>query len=79
MNRNDDSSESQSVSFTKESFDSPKQHTGDLRRVKDSVPWRLWIVALIVFWERAAFWGLLAPWRTYISLVLSDMLLCEKY
>jgi hypothetical protein len=35
----------------------------DLRRVGDTVPWRLWVVALIGFWERAAFWGLLAPWR----------------
>lgn len=34
-----------------------------LRRVRDSIPWRVWIVALIGFWERAAFWGLTAPWR----------------
>lgn len=36
---------------------------GGLRRVRDKMPGRLWVVALIGFWERAAFWGLLAPWR----------------
>ncbi|KAF2030730.1 PTR2-domain-containing protein [Setomelanomma holmii] len=38
-----------------------------MRRVRDSVPWRLWAVALIGFWERAAFWGLTAPWRTDVT------------
>ncbi|KAH7344330.1 hypothetical protein BKA66DRAFT_579460 [Pyrenochaeta sp. MPI-SDFR-AT-0127] len=28
-----------------------------LRRVRGSVPWRLWIIAIIGLWERAAFWG----------------------
>ncbi|KAF1847658.1 MFS general substrate transporter [Cucurbitaria berberidis CBS 394.84] len=39
----------------------------DLRRVRDSVPWRLWAVAVIGFWERAAFWGLTAPWQNYME------------
>ncbi|CAO2651366.1 Nn.00g039360.m01.CDS01 [Neocucurbitaria sp. VM-36] len=39
----------------------------DLRRVRDSVPWRLWVVAVIGFWERAAFWGLTAPWQNYME------------
>jgi hypothetical protein len=34
-----------------------------LRRVREDVPWRLLAVAVIGFWERAAFWGLTAPWR----------------
>lgn len=38
----------------------------ELRRVRGEVPWRLWIVAVIGFWERAAFWGLTAPWRTLL-------------
>jgi len=36
-----------------------------LRRVRDDVPWRLWAVAFISFWERATFWGITAPWREY--------------
>lgn len=35
-----------------------------LRRVVDDIPGRLWAVAIIGFWERFAFWGLTAPWRT---------------
>lgn len=35
----------------------------ELRRVREEVPWRLWVVAIVGFWERAAFWGLTAPWR----------------
>jgi len=31
------------------------------------MPWRVWIVALIGFWERAAFWGLTAPWQNYME------------
>ena len=38
------------------------------RRVRDDVPWRLWLVAVIGFWERAAFWGLTAPWRQFNGL-----------
>lgn len=38
-----------------------------LRRVRDHIPWRLWAVALIGFWERAAFWGLTAPWQNYME------------
>jgi POT family proton-dependent oligopeptide transporter len=40
---------------------------GEPRRVRDSVSWRLWVVALIGFWERAAFWGLTAPWQNYME------------
>ncbi|EDU42666.1 peptide transporter PTR2-A [Pyrenophora tritici-repentis] len=29
----------------------------ELRRVKDEIPWTLWTVAFIGFWERATFWG----------------------
>ncbi|KAF2792805.1 hypothetical protein K505DRAFT_245859, partial [Melanomma pulvis-pyrius CBS 109.77] len=36
----------------------------ELRRVVDSIPMRLWAVAVIAFWERFTFWGLTAPWRT---------------
>ncbi|KAF2821522.1 MFS general substrate transporter [Ophiobolus disseminans] len=39
----------------------------NLRRVRDGVPWRLWIVAVIGFCERAAFWGLTAPWQNYME------------
>jgi POT family proton-dependent oligopeptide transporter len=46
----------------------------DFRRVRDTVPWRLWMVAVIVFWERAAFWGLLAPWRKFDLLHLKCFL-----
>ncbi|KAH7076144.1 POT family-domain-containing protein [Paraphoma chrysanthemicola] len=38
-----------------------------MRRVRDNVPWRLWAVALVGFWERAAFWGLTAPWQNYME------------
>ncbi|KAF1358616.1 hypothetical protein EJ07DRAFT_67827, partial [Lizonia empirigonia] len=38
-----------------------------LRRVREDVPWRLWAVAGIGFWERAAFWGLTAPWLWLIG------------
>jgi POT family proton-dependent oligopeptide transporter len=34
-----------------------------MRRVRDVMPWQLWIVAVIAFWERAAFWGITGPWR----------------
>jgi hypothetical protein len=78
MTRNDDSSELQDASSTTDSTDLSKQDLGDLRRVKDNVPWRLWVVALIGFWERAAFWGLLAPWRTLTSLVFPDVFHGEK-
>ncbi|KAF2112768.1 POT family-domain-containing protein, partial [Lophiotrema nucula] len=33
-----------------------------LRRVADNLPRRVWVVALIGFWERFTFWGLTAPW-----------------
>ncbi|KAF2126190.1 PTR2-domain-containing protein [Dothidotthia symphoricarpi CBS 119687] len=42
-------------------------NVGDLRRVRDNVPLRLWAVAFIGFWERAAFWGLTAPWQNYLE------------
>ncbi|KAF1830145.1 peptide transporter PTR2-A [Decorospora gaudefroyi] len=38
-----------------------------LRRVKDRLPWQLWVVAIIGFWERATFWGLTAPWQNYME------------
>ncbi|KAL1796779.1 hypothetical protein ACET3X_005319 [Alternaria dauci] len=41
--------------------------TPELRRVRDKIPWKLWIVAMIGFWERAAFWGLTAPWQNYME------------
>ncbi|KAF2875212.1 POT family-domain-containing protein, partial [Massariosphaeria phaeospora] len=39
----------------------------ELRLVRDGVPMRLWVVAVIGFWERAAFWGLTAPWQNYMQ------------
>lgn len=39
----------------------------DLRRVVDDIPPRLWAVAIIGFWERFAFWGMTAPWRTFVQ------------
>ncbi|KAF9729965.1 oligopeptide transporter [Paraphaeosphaeria minitans] len=38
-----------------------------LRRVRDDIPVRLWTVASISFWEKAAFWGLTAPWQNYMQ------------
>lgn len=35
-----------------------------LRRVVDELPTRLWIVAIVGFWERFTFWGVTIPWRT---------------
>jgi hypothetical protein len=49
-----------------DSTDSSLDSDGDfkgLRRVRDDVPWRLWAVAFVSFWERATFWGITAPWR----------------
>lgn len=43
-----------------------------MRRVRDKMPWRVWLVAVIVFWERAAFWGITAPWRK------SQMIQCKR-
>jgi len=37
--------------------------TTAMRRVRDDMPWKLWVVAIIAFWERAAFWGITGPWR----------------
>jgi len=48
--------------------------TGALRRVTGDIPFRLWIVASIGFWERAAFWGLTAPWRKHILFFVSKHL-----
>ncbi|KAF1974102.1 MFS general substrate transporter [Bimuria novae-zelandiae CBS 107.79] len=39
----------------------------NVTRVRDRIPWRVWIVAIIVFWERAAFWGITAPWQNYME------------
>ncbi|KAL5115346.1 peptide transporter ptr2 [Pleosporales sp. CAS-2024a] len=44
-----------------------KPNVSHWKRVRDNVPWRLWVVALIGFWERAAFWGLTAPWQNYME------------
>ncbi|KAF3036871.1 peptide transporter ptr2 [Didymella keratinophila] len=41
--------------------------TSDMRRVRDDLPWQLWIVAVIAFWERAAFWGITGPWQNYMQ------------
>ncbi|KAF9729784.1 oligopeptide transporter [Paraphaeosphaeria minitans] len=41
--------------------------SGGLRRVRDSIPVRLWTVASISFWGKAAFWGLTAPWQNYMQ------------
>ena len=38
-----------------------------LRRVRDKLPLRLWIVASISFWEKASFWSLTAPWQNYMQ------------
>ncbi|KAL5400992.1 hypothetical protein PMIN04_013141, partial [Paraphaeosphaeria minitans] len=38
-----------------------------LRRVRDDIPVHLWTVASISFWEKAAFWGLTAPWQNYMQ------------
>ncbi|KAL5400747.1 hypothetical protein PMIN04_013161, partial [Paraphaeosphaeria minitans] len=38
-----------------------------LRRVRDDIPIKLWAVASISFWEKAAFWGLTAPWQNYMQ------------
>ncbi|KAH8702883.1 hypothetical protein GQ44DRAFT_717147, partial [Phaeosphaeriaceae sp. PMI808] len=53
--------------FKSVSYITSEEHVSGLRRVRDSVPWRLWVVLMIAFWERAAFWGLTAPWRKYSS------------
>lgn len=45
-----------------------KYNVSELRRVRDNVPWRLWVVAVIGLWEKAAFWGMLAPWRKFAPL-----------
>ena len=39
----------------------------DMRRVRDDMPWQLWVVAVIAFWERAAFWGITGPWQNYMQ------------
>ncbi|KAH6625918.1 POT family-domain-containing protein [Boeremia exigua] len=31
------------------------------------MPWQLWVVAVIAFWERAAFWGITGPWQNYMQ------------
>lgn len=44
------------------------------------MPWQLWMVAMIAFWERAAFWGITGPWRKCAAmhrLLISDEL--ENY
>ncbi|KAF1927278.1 MFS general substrate transporter [Didymella exigua CBS 183.55] len=41
--------------------------TSDMRRVRDDMPWQLWVVAIIAFWERASFWGITAPWQNYMQ------------
>ncbi|KAL6705479.1 peptide transporter ptr2 [Coniothyrium glycines] len=41
--------------------------TCSMRRIKDKLPWRVWLVAVIAFWERAAFWGLTTPWQNYME------------
>ena len=38
-----------------------------LRRVRDQIPPRLWLAASVSFWEKAAFWGLTAPWQNYMQ------------
>jgi POT family proton-dependent oligopeptide transporter len=66
-------SEAQSSDIASVSSNAPEAYIKDMRRVRDSVPWRLWIVAAIAFCERAAFWGLTAPWRKFLYfLVLTE-------
>jgi POT family proton-dependent oligopeptide transporter len=72
MSQNREGSEAQAEVVRSESSSDAKHNVNDLRRVRDHVPWRLWAVAAIGFWERAAFWGLLAPWRKYTTLDISS-------
>lgn len=53
-----------------------------MRRVRDDMPWQIWIVAVIAFWERASFWGITGPWRKFYfvsSLVGADDHNTENY
>ncbi|ORX90763.1 POT family-domain-containing protein [Clohesyomyces aquaticus] len=38
-----------------------------LRRVVDRIPNRVWVVAIVAFFERFAFWGVTAPWQNYMQ------------
>lgn len=75
MTRHCDVSDSLDSTSTTERSTSQKNNMTDLRRVRDSVPWRLWAVAAISLFERAAFWALLAPWRK-CSVPLHSHALC---
>ncbi|KAF1917467.1 major facilitator superfamily domain-containing protein [Ampelomyces quisqualis] len=67
MTRHGDFSDSSDSMSTTKVSSRQKHDTNDLRRVRDSVPWRLWAVAAISLFERAAFWALLAPWQNYME------------
>ncbi|KAH3907993.1 hypothetical protein HBI56_150630 [Parastagonospora nodorum] len=66
MSRNTNCSEVDAEGSGSE-LSSVTKHNVELRRVRDSVPWRLWVVAVIGLWEKAAFWGMLAPWQNYME------------
>jgi POT family proton-dependent oligopeptide transporter len=54
----EDSTPGSRVSQASSTSDTKSEHNGpELRRVRGSIPWQLWIVAVIGFWERATFWG----------------------
>ncbi|KAF1970815.1 MFS general substrate transporter [Bimuria novae-zelandiae CBS 107.79] len=56
------------LSTTGSSPTSSTEVTGEgIRRVRDNIPIRLLIAASISFWEKAAFWGLTAPWQNYMQ------------
>lgn len=38
-----------------------------LRRVRDAIPTRVWVAASISLSEKAAFWGMTAPWQNYMQ------------
>lgn len=35
-------------------------------RTREKIPWRVLSVAMLALFERAAFWGITAPWRMYM-------------
>jgi hypothetical protein len=66
-----------STSSNRSDSESLNKYSG-LRRVREDVPWRLWVVAVIGFWERAAFWGLTAPWRMLLLQTVNKMSTADR-
>ncbi|EMD93098.1 hypothetical protein COCC4DRAFT_206370 [Bipolaris maydis ATCC 48331] len=64
MNKQPGSSTTQASSID---LSDSEDGTCKLRRVPDRVPTMVWIVAVAGFWERAAFWGIAAPWQNYME------------